>query len=334
MESCQDGFQNQDETDVDCGGTICGTCAENLMCMVNEDCMSNQCVDGLCFGGCLDDEACNDLDDVCYAGVCNMGVCEQVPTDGAACDTGDLCLPNGMCNAGACEGQPVDCSGLDDFCGMGTCNPDDGQCIVEPINEGVACNDNDKCSVGEACTAGACGGGMGGTLFYEEFANNMAGWTLDMEWQIGPAVAACGDPATDHTPNDNNGVAGVVIGGCAGVAIHAYYCLTSPIIDTAGEPAVWMTYYRDLWSDYTPYMKNKLEVYNGNSWIILFETFGAPEWNDPGWTYASYDVSAHANANMQFRWCHNINSGGAFNRGSWSVDDVTVAKNQCNVSDP
>jgi hypothetical protein len=95
-----------------------------------------------------------------------------------------------------------------------------------------------------------------------------------------------------------------------------------------------MTYYRDLYSDYTPYMKNKLEVWNGASWVILYETFGSPGVNDAAWTYFGYDVSAHANANMQFRWCHNIGSNGAFSRGSWNVDDVTVAKNQCNAADP
>ena len=30
--SCSDGIQNQDETDVDCGGMSCPACARNLLC--------------------------------------------------------------------------------------------------------------------------------------------------------------------------------------------------------------------------------------------------------------------------------------------------------------
>jgi hypothetical protein len=66
---------------------------------------------------------------------------------------------------------------------------------------------------------------------------------------------------------------------------------------------------------------------------MLFETFGPPEVNDANWTYFAYDVSAHSNANMQFRWCYNIQSGGVFDRGSWNVDDVTVSLTECNGAD-
>jgi hypothetical protein len=333
-ETCEDGIQNQDESDIDCGGTLCDTCGDGASCLVGEDCMAGQCVDNMCFSGCIDDEACADLNDECNVGVCNAGMCETAPAnEGGDCASGDLCLVNGMCTAGACMEEPLDCTGLDDQCSVGVCNPDDGSCVAEVANEGMACDDGDSCSDAEVCTAGECIDPGGGTLFYDEFANNNAGWTLGTEWQIGSAVLGCGDPGTDHTLTDNNGVAGVVLGGCATISLHDYYCLTSPIIDTAGQASVWMTYYRDLYSDFTPYMKNKLEVFNGVSWVILFETFGSPGVNDANWTYFGYDVSAHANANMQFRWCHNIGSSGAFSRGSWNVDDVTVAKNQCNAAD-
>lgn len=40
---CQDGKQNGDETDIDCGGSCSAKCAEGQGCNVNGDCVSNNC---------------------------------------------------------------------------------------------------------------------------------------------------------------------------------------------------------------------------------------------------------------------------------------------------
>ncbi|MFM6606790.1 MAG: S8 family serine peptidase, partial [Dolichospermum sp.] len=77
------------------------------------------------------------------------------------------------------------------------------------------------------------------TYFSDDFANNSKGWTLGTEWQIGAATASTGhvygnpDPGTDNTPTADNGVAGVVIGGNASTALHDFYYLTSPVINTS-----------------------------------------------------------------------------------------------------
>ncbi|MBR4984543.1 MAG: hypothetical protein IKY83_02230 [Proteobacteria bacterium] len=47
-ETCSDGIKNQDETDVDCGGS-CSACAFGQHCTVNKDCDTNQC-NGTCTG--------------------------------------------------------------------------------------------------------------------------------------------------------------------------------------------------------------------------------------------------------------------------------------------
>lgn len=47
-ENCADLVQNQDETDVDCGGSVCIPCASSLSCVVDEDCISRSCVLGTC----------------------------------------------------------------------------------------------------------------------------------------------------------------------------------------------------------------------------------------------------------------------------------------------
>lgn len=46
--TCDDMMQNQDETDEDCGGTVCDPCDDGEGCMVNSDCQSNNCDAGTC----------------------------------------------------------------------------------------------------------------------------------------------------------------------------------------------------------------------------------------------------------------------------------------------
>lgn len=51
--ACSDGKQNGDETDVDCGGSICATqkCSKSQACLVDSDCSSYNCQSGLCSNG-------------------------------------------------------------------------------------------------------------------------------------------------------------------------------------------------------------------------------------------------------------------------------------------
>ncbi len=46
-ESCYDGIQNWDETDVDCGGS-CSPCEEGSSCSIASDCISNYCYNNVC----------------------------------------------------------------------------------------------------------------------------------------------------------------------------------------------------------------------------------------------------------------------------------------------
>ncbi len=47
IESCYDQVKNQDETDVDCGGS-CPACANGKSCIINSDCVSSNCQSGIC----------------------------------------------------------------------------------------------------------------------------------------------------------------------------------------------------------------------------------------------------------------------------------------------
>ena len=49
LNACVDNFKDGDETDADCGGTICGAkCLFNKTCLVNNDCSSGYCANNLC----------------------------------------------------------------------------------------------------------------------------------------------------------------------------------------------------------------------------------------------------------------------------------------------
>ena len=116
------------------------------------------CSSGECAGTAVD---CSALDDACNVGVCNTGtgLCEAQPTnEGGVCDDGDSCTGDDLCASGFCGGTLVDCSGLDDACNIGVCNPVDGSCEAHPANEGGVCDDGDACTEDDSCAAGSCGG--------------------------------------------------------------------------------------------------------------------------------------------------------------------------------
>lgn len=168
-------------------------------------------------------------------------------------------------------------------------------------------------------------------LFQEDFSDNLAGWTLDTEWEIGPAVVPfCAggpgweDPATDNSPSADNGIAGVVIGGCASTTIHPFYYLTSPVVNTTGATSLYLDFFRWLTSDYTPYMQNTVEVWDGAAWVTIWATGGFPGVTDMSWNLQTFDISAYANANLQVRFGFNINSGGVYTIGQWNLDDVSI----------
>jgi len=78
----------------------------------------------------------------------------------AGSDAGPDAGPDGGSDAGSDAGScTLDCSGLDDQCNVGVCDPGSGACVAQPANGGAACDDGQFCTVGETCGAGTCGGG-------------------------------------------------------------------------------------------------------------------------------------------------------------------------------
>jgi hypothetical protein len=343
--ACNDLAFNGDETDVDCGGPDCPGCDTGENCNANGDCLSGFCMGGICEPkGCNNDSPDCDVFDAppCQQGVCNQNnfQCQSMAVnEGSMCNDGLLCTDGEFCNNGTCTGGvPEDCSALSGPCTTGFCNPVNGNCAQEFINQGQACDPgNDTCNA-HVCDLAVCEptGGGSSAIFFEDFADNVAGWVLGSEWAIGPALGSnCNsctgsDPAMDHTPTVDNGIAGVLIGGCTNQTLHDYYCITSPVINTAQLAGqAHLTYWRHLHSDYTPFMHNRVDVWDGMAWQMIWQSGPSPCINDPAWTRMTHNVTAYKNASFQARWCFNVASAGAFSAGSWSIDDVTVAPIGC-----
>ena len=99
--TCKDGVQNQDETDVDCGGS-CGPCADGKKCKNHGDCISKSdglfcngpegCVSGIC--------AAKGTAPACKDGIsCTTDSCDetekrcQYKPQNSSCKKGEVCVP-------------------------------------------------------------------------------------------------------------------------------------------------------------------------------------------------------------------------------------------------
>ena len=155
---------------------------------------------------------------------------------------------------------------------------------------------------------------------------------MGSEWQIGPTSTSSGenygnpDPATDHTPGDNNHVMGAVIGGNVSTVTHDFWWTTSPVIDCTGYMNINMEYYRWLNSDHDPYMVNKIDVFDGSTWNNVWQTGGSPGVQDNAWTLQQFDVSSYADGNedFQLRFGYSVLSSALIVSG-WNVDDISVS---------
>lgn len=338
--SCDDDALNQDETDVDCGGALCDGCAPGGACEVDADCADGWCDAGVCGDpGCLVDADCDPLDQPCANFWCNLETksCEGEPTnEGDLCDDGDACTSFEQCTLGVCaDGVAVDCSGLDNACGLGLCDPDDGGCKASPLPdmEGKPCDDGFVCTPDDACAAGLCGVGGPGFLWFEDFTDPDPGIELGPQWAIGAAVASPAgkngaDPDDDHSPSDDKMLAGTLIGALFPNGAFAKTCLTTPPIDTNGQPSLWLTFWRHLHVDNLPFMTNTIEVWNGKEWKELESGYPNPGVGDVGWTLKSYDMTDHVNSALQVRICV-AQTAAAKAVGGWSVDDITIGPFVC-----
>jgi hypothetical protein len=339
-------------------------CTPDDKCQINGKCQFGNCI------GTYNNCKFSQPPDQCHVMKCNPmnGMCEpEIGNEGLGCvDKAELCTVGKKCQNGTCVGgSPKDCSAFTKGCFDGKCDKQTGNCYGSPIaqggkcaeatdscndgfcdangkcvptniNEGMACDDGLTCTSGTKCEKGACKGGTSSVAIYlyEEFASNSKGWTLGKEWEVGPAKESKGfykDPSLDHTvANQNNGIAGVVIGGdYVTPQTHDFYFLTSPAVDTSSANTLYFEYWRWLNSDYTPYVQNKVEVFDGNQWVTLWASGSFPGVEDKAWQKISFDITKYKNSKLQVRFGFNIGSSGVYAAGGWNVDDVLISAAQC-----
>ncbi|MFC1801190.1 right-handed parallel beta-helix repeat-containing protein [Nanoarchaeota archaeon] len=81
ISTCSDNSQNQDETDVDCGGTVCSPCDQDKTCQQDSDCQTSHCFKNTCLpaeADCLDNSDCPE-DHYCQSNVCTLIDLERLP---------------------------------------------------------------------------------------------------------------------------------------------------------------------------------------------------------------------------------------------------------------
>ncbi len=148
--TCSDAIKNQDETDVDCGGSNCNPCGLGGVCTNNSDCGTMNCDPGTmkcaAVGTCNDNIKNQDETDVDCGGMtcndCPLGDTCQSDMDcmSGSCNTGgtNTCLPAGV---PTCDDMTKNQDETDVDCGGATC----GKCMIGQV-----------CSAPTDCLSGIC----------------------------------------------------------------------------------------------------------------------------------------------------------------------------------
>lgn len=172
--TCSDGVHNQDETDVDCGGSTCARCPAGSICGSGSDCISAVCTGAICqdpCGGKVDGAECDagmiQLDD-CQTTRCDAGAClVALRPEGALCraGSGDECDLDEVCDGESPSCPPDVYEDDTHVCRTGSgdaCDPDEtcpGQAGVPCPPDHVEAEDHvcrpgsgDVCDPDETCT--------------------------------------------------------------------------------------------------------------------------------------------------------------------------------------
>jgi hypothetical protein len=161
IDDCSNDEKDNDETDVDCGGSVCEACANGKECKYNSDCESYNCDGGECKEGDDFESLCtNNKKDSLETDVDCGGVC--VTKLGKKCSLGKECGSNSDCESGICDDHvcvdvdpcengkedgsetDVDCGGRCDACGLGKSCEYSSDCESNYCKNNVCAKDPSK----------------------------------------------------------------------------------------------------------------------------------------------------------------------------------------------
>ena len=162
-------------------------------------------------------------------------------------------------------------------------------------------------------------------FYWDDFSYDQ-GWTGmggSAEWEMGSPTGSGGDPSEDVTPTSDNAVLGNDLSGQYNSGISGTQWVYSPLIDCGSMFGVIMTYYHWLGVESSSYDHAYLDVYDGDSWVRLFENGGTNQ--ETSWNGEEYDLSAVAdsNPNFQIRFGFGGTDGSGTYSG-WNIDDIEV----------
>ena len=151
---CANSVKSGTETDVDCGG-ICPTkCSTGLKCLAGSDCVSGNCVDGVCCnsactGTC---QACVSTKTGATTGTCANVTTGTDPDNECPTTSAATCGTTGMCGNGACQYHPAGTQCTTATCSASTEYP------ADTCNGSGTCVDNGSitCGAGYICSGGKC----------------------------------------------------------------------------------------------------------------------------------------------------------------------------------
>ena len=266
------------------------------------------------------------------------------------CMTPSDCLDYNSCTIETCgpEKLCVTVSSADDMnaCTEDSCDPRSGAVLNTPI---VLDDMN-------ACTFDACDPVTGPShlpgrvLFAEDFSDNQQLWALGPQWTIGSAAPSTAgknggnDPAADHSPTDDDGVAGTALGGLVAATVPVGSVMTSPPIVVTAVPAtefVTLTFWRWLNADDPPEMTTFVRAFDGvgyvDVWNNTVSVIDAPPLGT-GWTEIKIDITAEAlacqTAGVPLRVAFGFSKGAAVpSIGGWNIDDLFVFQTKTQVDD-
>jgi hypothetical protein len=130
------------------------------------DCTNDVCQEGLCehkpkAGECFIDELCWTAQEE-RPGSLGCQFCSPLEaalewtnvSDETDCDDGLFCTVEDACLAGVCESQTRVCPAMD--CTEGFCIEEQDKCVESDLDDGLACDDANPCTLDDECATGQC----------------------------------------------------------------------------------------------------------------------------------------------------------------------------------